>query len=79
LNELYHWNYYRLSLAENPDLVELWHVDTKRCVMTRAGAPPPFVVDLYDGDTLLSHTTFPYHDLAVAHAVNALRRAVPAN
>jgi hypothetical protein len=57
-------------------MIELWHIGSKRCVMTRAEREPPFVVNLYDGDTVLSRAEFPYHDLAVAHAVNALRRAV---
>jgi hypothetical protein len=64
-------------LTQDPTLIELWHIGSKRCVMTRAEQGPPFVVNLYDGDTVLSRAEFAYHDLAVTHAVNALRRAVP--
>jgi len=58
-----------------PPLFELWHYGTLRCLMTPRDGQPPFCVDLYDGERLLSHREFGDHDAAIECAVRALRRA----
>jgi hypothetical protein len=45
--------------------------------MTRGDQPPPFVVELYDGDELISRYEFLVHDEAVTVAIKALRDATP--
>jgi hypothetical protein len=58
---------------------ELWHVGATSCRMTRANEPPPFVVELYDGDVLRLRHEFPFHDDAAAFAIEALRTTSPSN
>jgi hypothetical protein len=55
-------------------LFELWHHGTLRCLMTGRDERPPFCVDIYDGDQLISHREFGDHDAAIECAVKALRR-----
>jgi hypothetical protein len=43
--------------------------------MTPANQPPPFVVELYDGNELISRYEFLTHDEAVTVAIKALRDA----
>jgi hypothetical protein len=56
---------------------QYWRIGTKSCRMTRGDQPPPFVVELYDGDELISRYEFLVHDEAVAVAIKALRDATP--
>jgi hypothetical protein len=53
-----------------------WRIGAKSCRMTRAHEPPPFVVELYDGDVLISRREFAAHDDAVVIAFDAIHNAV---
>jgi hypothetical protein len=57
---------------------ELWRIDRTRCVLDRHDERASFAVDLYEGNTLISHREFPDHDAATLYAVDALRAFVPA-
>jgi hypothetical protein len=52
-----------------------WRIGTIACRMTRGDERPPFVVELYDDDVLLSRQEFARHDEAVVVAIKALRDA----
>jgi hypothetical protein len=59
----------------DPDLIELWSLGTKRCVITASEAGPPFEMHLYQGDALISRILVDEHDLALALALDALDEA----
>jgi hypothetical protein len=52
-----------------------WRIGTMTCRMTRGDEKPPFVVELYDDDVMLSRQDFAGHDEAVVVAIKALRDA----
>jgi hypothetical protein len=58
-------------------LMALWQTGAKRCLMSHPTDIPPFVVELYEGSALLSRSLFDDHNSACAHAVEALRLALP--
>ena len=61
--------------AENPEaFIQLWRVDSKRCLISHPASPPPFVVDLYEGGDVLAHYEFADHDAATINAIDALHK-----
>ena len=67
-------HYYLAPLAPDQH-VALWTLGSKRCHLTSIESGPPFVVTLYEGETLLTERAFDIHDEAVACAIEALRDA----
>lgn len=57
-------------------LFELWHYDSQRCRMTPHNGQTPFVVEIYDRETVLNRMTFEHHHEAATYAVEQLRAAI---